>query len=39
MYWAITKAQTAKNEDVYVEVAASKDLENDRVFVTLRNVT
>ena len=36
---SVTKAQTAKNEDVYVEVAASKDLENDRVFVTLRNVT
>ena len=36
---SITKAQTAKEEDVYVEVAASKDLENDRVFVTLRDVT
>ncbi len=36
---SVTKAQTAKEEDVYVEVAASKDLENDRVFVTLRDVT
>ena len=36
---SITKAQTAREEDVYVEVAAAKDLENDRVFVTIRNVT
>jgi len=36
---SITKAQTAREEDVFVEVAAAKDLENDRVFVTIRNVT
>jgi len=36
---SVTKAQTAKEEDVFVEVSASKDLENDRVIVTLRNVT
>ncbi len=36
---SVTRAQTAKDEDVYVEVAAAKDLENDRVFVTIRNVT
>ena len=36
---SITKAQTARDEDVFVEVSASKDMENDRVFVTLRDVT
>ncbi len=36
---SITKAQTAREEDVFVEVAAAKDIENDRVFVTIRNVT
>ncbi len=36
---SITKAQTAKDEDVFIEVSASKDIENDRVFVTLRDVT
>ncbi len=36
---SVTKAQTAKEDDVFVEVAASKDIENDRVYVTLRDVT
>lgn len=36
---SVTKAQTAKEEDVFIEVAATKDLENDRVFVTIRDVT
>lgn len=35
----VTKAASANNEDIFVEVSAAKSEENDKVYVSIRNIT